>query len=496
MKLLFDFAFHALQLGVLRAASLLVPVRDRSQWWQEWYGELWHVRRACIPIGPFSLPAQREVTAFCLGSLRDAYLLRRRAFETAPHAHVHGSAAHCILWLATSLALCAVIAGLLPGVRVENESARLRFSPGLLLVRDAHLGPAVATISVETYRSWNSSRQRFFDALAFYRIARETASRKSASGASWSVAHATPNLLHLLGLPLQSAAGYGGDLPSVILSHEAWTRDFDEDPRVLGSTIRIGARSARVAGVLGYGSWRLPGRPDAFLLESSAALTSASSAPGFVIAHLSALGKAAMNGNYIPIAQQGGDADDPDLEGVALDEHMDGPSSIFLFSLFLALLSLPAVTSVSMSESSFSSHRPSWKRRILRWLFLGAKVVLVAAIAGYASLILAYWRVESYSQAGEFVQFGSSFVICLLGLRWALLDQRKRCPVCLRRVTHPAQVGLASRTFLGWNGTEMICTGGHTLLHVPSLPTSWFSTQRWLYLDTSWEFLFAPVGAP
>jgi hypothetical protein len=344
--------------------------------------------------------------------------------------------------------------------------------------------------------TWNSNRERFFDSLAFYRVTRESASRDPSRRTSWTVAHATPNLPWLLGLPLQSAADNGGDLPSVILSHEAWTRDFGEDRRVLGSAIRIGTRTVRVAGVLAYGSWRLPGRPDAFLLESSAALSSASSAPGYVIGQLSALGKASMNGPYIAIAQQGGDADDPDFEGVALGEHIDGPSSIFAFSLFLALLALPAVTSVSMSESSFSSHRPSWKRRVQRWLFLAAKVVLIASIAGLASLILAYWRVESYSQTSEFLQFASSFALSLFGLRWALLDQRQRCPVCLRRVTHPAQVGLASRTFLGWNGTEMICTGGHTLLHVPSLPTSWFSTQRWLYLDTSWEFLFAGVGAP
>ena len=71
------------------------------------------------------------------------------------------------------------------------------------------------------------------------------------------------------------------------------------------------------------------------------------------------------------------------------------------------------------------------------------------------------------------------------------MQQRQRCPVCLRRVTHPARVGLASRTFLGWNGTEMVCLGGHTLLHVPSLPTSWFGAPRWLYLDHSWDFLFA-----
>jgi hypothetical protein len=33
--------------------------------------------------------------------------------------------------------------------------------------------------------------------------------------------------------------------------------------------------------------------------------------------------------------------------------------------------------------------------------------------------------------------------------------------------------------------------GGHTLLHVPSLPTSWFGIQRWMFLDPSWKFLFA-----
>jgi hypothetical protein len=58
-------------------------------------------------------------------------------------------------------------------------------------------------------------------------------------------------------------------------------------------------------------------------------------------------------------------------------------------------------------------------------------------------------------------------------------------------VAHPARVGQYSRTFLAWSGTEMMCAGGHTLLHVPSLPTSWFSTQRWMFLDPSWKFLFA-----
>jgi hypothetical protein len=72
----------------------------------------------------------------------------------------------------------------------------------------------------------------------------------------------------------------------------------------------------------------------------------------------------------------------------------------------------------------------------------------------------------------------------------AIRGQRQRCPVCLGMLTHPARVGEPSRNFLAWNGTELLCAGGHGLLHIPEISTSWFSTQRWLYLDPSWESLF------
>jgi len=123
--------------------------------------------------------------------------------------------------------------------------------------------------------------------------------------------------------------------------------------------------------------------------------------------------------------------------------------------------------------------------------FLLVKIALLLAIAYFLSLDLAYCNTTSFSVGSEYVQLISSFLICLFGMRWVLLDQRHRCPVCLRRVTHPVQVGVGSRTFLGWNGTELFCMGGHTMLHVPALPTSWFSAQRWVYLDPSWQFLFS-----
>ena len=502
MKPSHDRAFRALQNGMVGAASFLVPADQRGEWRREWKAELWHVRHSLCECGALSWHAQREVTAFCLGSLLDAICLRR---ESRPAQHpvpqVSGAAGQCILRLCTLLAVCAVIARLLPGVQAERDPARFRVNPGLILIQtSASTDQFAPTISPALFLDWKSTRQRYFDEFAFYRTARETASVSARRAARWSVTHASSNLFSLLGLQLPFnpvATGEDRGLPTLVISHDSWRRDFAFDPEVAGRVIRIGNRTARIAGVMPYGMWRLPGEPDAWLLEPDAQLA-ANASPrtrGYLIAHLSPLGQSGMNGPWVPITVRGDEDDDLQFYGVSFADRLRGPGGIFGFALILALLALPAVTSVTMGESNYSSHRPSRKRALLRWAFLLAKFALVAAIAWFASLDLAWWNSSNYSPLAECAQLVWAFSICLFGFRWALADQRQRCPVCLRRVTHPAQVGLASRTFLGWNGTEMICMGGHTLLHVPSLPTSWFSGQRWLYLDTSWEFLFADSGA-
>ncbi len=486
--------FHALDVSLLRASSLLVPAAQRPEWLREWQSEFWHVCRECLPCCGFSWEAQREVTAFCLGSIPDALCMRRHCHVSGGAAPaVHGSAAQCVLWLATLLAICVVLARLLPGVQSEIESARYQVRPGILMIQDARSDDAsIPTITPAQFRDWRSSRQRSFDSFAFYRAGRDTVFLPGARPTAWTVAHATPNLFGLLGLPVQLAAPSANDLPVILLSHRVWARDFRADPRIAGRIVLLAHTTGRVAGVIPEGPWRLPGDPDAWLLEPSAQMAAASSAaPGYLIAHLSPLGQSEMFGDRVPITAHGPNDTDIDLAGVSFSPQCENPWSTFEFTLFLALLALPAVISVTLSESNFSAHRPGLKRRLARWLFLAAKLTLIAAIGCYAALDLAYTGVDPRSPWAPFVQLVASFVICLFGLRWALADQRKRCPVCLRRVTHPAQVGLASRTFLGWNGTEMVCLGGHTLLHVPSLPTSWFGAPRWLYLDHSWDFLFA-----
>src|SRR5262249_932432 len=129
--------------------------------------------------------------------------------------------------------------------------------------------------------------------------------------------------------------------------------------------------------------------------------------------------------------------------------------------------------------------RTPWTKRSRRWIFLGIKLALILPIVFCGTLDLA----PLISSSG--IQPHAMLVGYVLAFRWALIDQRERCPVCLRLLTSPTRIGRPSQTFLEWYGTELMCDKGHGLLHVTEIPTSCYSAQRWLYLDPSWRSLFS-----
>ena len=490
-------AFAAFHRGLLGGASLLVPARQRGEWRREWTAEMWHVRKT---RGSASKPAwrtEREVTAFCLGAVQDALCLRRQAWRDArPAAAIDGSAGQALLCLALALCACYALALALPQVRAARNPEQQTTRPGLILIQAAGLSDhSQATIPFDQYRTWSANRHRYFDGFAFYRIRRESVWTGPEAPQGWRIAHSSFNLFALLGLPIRYMSAEGGDgrTPVAILSDQLWRKKFGGDAEIVGSVLRVGKLQAKIVGVAPNRAWKLPGAPDAWLLEPDAEISS--NGPGYLVAHLTSLGLAEMWAPRTHIIDYNRDDSEHDYLGISFDEQTPTPWDLYRFAVFLALLALPAITSVSLGEYSASPHRPTWPRKVLRWAYMGAKIALLLAMVYFAALDCAYWHASQHSSASEYAQLFISFSICLFGMRWALLDQRRRCPVCLRRVAHPAQVGLASRTFLAWNGTELMCTGGHTLLHVPGLPTSWFSSQQWLYLDASWEFLFAGTDA-
>jgi hypothetical protein len=502
MKLLADSVLHLFHMGLLRAASMLVPARQRAEWWREWHAELWHVRDACTPEGRLTWDGARESSAFCLGAFQDALCLKghsRRRFVL--RAGIQGSAGQCVLFLAAVLAVSYAIALWLPGVRAERSLQRHEIRRELVMIEDADGGEySSPLITAKLYRAWKERRQHYFDDFAFYRVTQELVEHNAAWAGTheptpWRVARASVNLFALLGLPVEFADPVekaDDGLPRVILSEDVWKKEFGADPHVAGAIVQLGRRKARIAGVAPDGAWGLPGKASAWLLQPDSEL--AAGDEGYVVGHLTPAGTDDMWGRCIRITTFEADGSLDELLGVSIDDGKPGAWVIYLFATILGLLALPAITSVTLGESSLSPQRTSWMRKFCRWGFLSVKIALLFPIAYFVSLDVAYLHTTPDSFASVYIQLLCAFAICLFGLRWVLRDQRQRCPVCLRLVEHPAQVGQASRTFLAWNGTELMCMDGHTLLHVPGMPTSWFGSQRWIYLDASWEFLFAGPG--
>jgi hypothetical protein len=488
---------HLLCLGLLRCASLLVPGHQREEWYREWCSELWHVRQSCTPEHGISWIAEREVAAFCLGAFQDALCLREHFRQRRVlHPMMKGSATRCIALLAALILASYGVALLLPGVSVILHTPRYRDARNLMLIHDAHYSEDfVPTISAQQYQVWRKRRQEIFDGLAFYQMIRKPVSDDTHAQTMLSIALSSSNLFSLLGLPVQYSAAddeASAQLPKLILSDEVWKMKFESDPSIAGRKVQIGSRTAVIAGVAPQGFWRLPGKADGWLLQSGSDIVSGPS--GFVVGHLTPTAAHARWGESWHMAAPKPDGELDDFFCVSLTERTRGPKEVFLFAIFLACLALPATTSLPLGEYRQSSRRLSWSTRLLRWTFLGSKITSLLPIVYLVSLNLAHLRTTIDPISSEYIQLIFSFSICLFGLRWTLRDQRQRCPVCLRKLTHPARVGQPSRNFLAWNGTELICVDGHGLLHVPEIPTSWFSEQRWLYLDPSWEILFAESG--
>ena len=493
MKLRPAMVCHLLCLASLRCVSLLVPGRQRGEWWREWQSELWHVRQECTPEHGVSWIAEREVAEFCLGSFQDAICLRAQTEQRRiSHATTKGSAMQCIRLLIGLGAIGFGVALMLPGVPAMLQAPQYHDIKNLKLIRGAHYSDdSIATISAAQYQVWKQRRQELFDGFAFYQIVRQPTAGGSRLLAASQIAVASSNIFDLLGLPVRFASGkVRSDMPTLILSDAVWRTRFGGDSQIFGRAIHIGSVDAIVGGVVPEGSWRLPKKVDAWLLESK--VDEVPDGLGFVVAHTKSAHADWGDSWHMTAPTPDGTPDDFFCQ--SLTERTRGTGNIFLFAIILACLALPATTSLPLGEYRVSSRKLSWATSIRRWAFLGCKIALLMPIVYFVSLDLAHLRPAMNPATSEYIQLISAFSICLFGLRWTLRDQRQRCPVCLGKLTNPARVGQPSRSFLAWNGTELICIVGHGLLHVPEMPTSWFSEQRWLYLDSSWDVLFPEAG--
>jgi hypothetical protein len=472
-------------------AALLVPRKGRSEWLQEWRSELWHVGQICNQNT--AAHRQQEITSFTLGAFRDALWLRRDCAGAMPRiAFRAGTPARCILTLVIATTVCVLFAYSRPSVWNLVRPYTYHDAKNLMMIaRGGFEGTSAPSMQFSEYEEWRRNSGHLFTGLAFYQLA-DRHLQGGASGATvLPIARASANLFTLLGVPISFEVS-STERNKIILSRTAWLKFFKADPNIFGRSFRVDGQQAIVAGLLEDEYWRLPGKTGLWLLQDDKHLATIKS-EGYLLAHAAPTAFLA-NGDgsckmYVPRKDEGYDW----FICESVSERVGRPFSVFLFGLVLACLALPATTSLPLGEYPVNSNQVPWTTRVRRWAFLSLKFALIVPLVYLGAYDLAYGGNSLSADGSELVEVFCTFWGLLLAFRWALRDQRSRCPVCLRTLTNPARVGQFSRNFLAWNGTELVCLSGHGLLHVPDLSTSWFGSQRWLYLDPSWTSLF-PLG--
>jgi hypothetical protein len=409
-----------------------------------------------------------------------------------------GSPAICLLSLAVWAAASLALALCLPNARKAILPAPYPDAENLVLISPGAAAVApMPLIRLADYRLWQTDTRRLFTELAYYQPLTKRMRIAPHRTAELSIVRASPELFDLLKFPSLSLKAKPGSQPiqGLLLSDHAWHEYFDADPAIAGRVVEIAGRPMRIAGILSQDRWRLPGRADAWTVADESLMESLPpNSKGFVLAAMRPSTFRYSGRHWMTVYRASGESER--FECVSLAEQTRQPFSIYLFTLCIAFLALPATTPLPLGEYPARAERLGCSVRVRRWLFLAAKVSLALPLVYFASIDLAYGNIATGLHpvgpaSSQYLQLASSFFGLLFAFRWALRDQRRRCPVCLRLLTNPARVGEASRNFLAWNGTELMCSGGHGLLHIPEIPTSWFSTQRWLYLDPSWSSLFS-----
>jgi hypothetical protein len=286
----------------------------------------------------------------------------------------------------------------------------------------------------------------------------------------------------------------------VILSYRIWQERFNANPQVIGSHISLDGKSARVIGVLPRVFWYRSHRLQLWTLLPD--LTRPDPATQLV----GAVGR--LRPGATPAAAR------QELESIAWrsSRFRGGAFRVVPLgqslrpALQFVLFSFTAGTGLALGLA-FLQFLRSWRGRgdppmqVLRyWAFFCAKLILLLGGMTVLGVELAARNALALHTPSKFVLSllidWASILGTLLILRWAVLDQSRRCPVCLRRLGMPVTSGSWGSSLIEPASTELLCDQGHGALVVSDSCTTLGEVRRWIALEDSWRDLLASEDKP
>jgi len=493
---------------LLRAASLLVPKAQRREWYREWYAEVWHWAHFLLESGHLNSKTRLELARHCWGAFADAAWHRynqeqfMRALGEAPL-----SAKFCLTSISLLFFFAILVSGFAPTVRSAfsrlpfyqpDRVASLSFHGNFSHYHEGTLFNSVT--------DW-SGRSHTAAAIAGYSF-HPAEVRQNGVAFTTLTARVSPNFFDLLG----SGAGMGrlfhaGDendcRDCIVVTHRFWKSQLNSDRAIVGKVLRLGSADQRIIGVLPANfTFILPEASVWSLPKSDPKISNSADFTGAILRLSPGASMAQARDEFRGFTEHA-DASfgyaKMTLEPIQNQIHQ-GARLYVMFTL-LALLGGLLVASTRVAAARTRRLQLGWRAILRWWSFLAVKTLLLLSTCFIVSLELSS-RI-SIALTGTIDPFVGPFstwfflVTGLLALSWSMHDQCRRCRICLKRLGNEASVGVASYLLLEWWGTELVCSDGHGLLHVPEMKSSWLEFEQWVQLDDSWKPLFEdhkPVG--
>ena len=487
--------------GMLWIASLLAPKTQRKAWLEKQRAEIWHWVHFLHESGRLNSASKREIARHLGNSFSDALWLRFNRDKVLRLAReVPRAPRSCLAGLAVLLIVVVMASGFAPTIR--GAFSRLPYNTPDRLMQLSFNGPFVHYPSDTLF-------------LTAARWSQQSKTAESLSAYSWeparmvttlgreelASARVAPNFFDVMGVNAELGhVFHPGDEAQcpycIVISNGLWEHSFHRDPAIVGRLVTFQGTTSIIIGVLPARFWFISRDISVWTSSRSHARAfNAADRTGAVLRLRPGVSREQARAEFDQFVQDAGSALSfvrGDLAPIR-DKALQGVEIYLLFA-FVALVGAMAILAFRLARTSSPNMKVDRSDNYHRWVFFFAKTVLLIAICFVASLegtrdALLIFTGGLPSYAGT-ISSWLLLVTTVLAVTWSLHDQYRRCRICLKRLEHESYVGVPARLFLDWWGTELVCSQGHGLLHVPEMKASWLEEDQWIQLDESWKSLF------
>jgi hypothetical protein len=490
--------------AMIGLAAYLVPSGMRADWKREWRAEIWHQWQFLFYAQEWNREEALRLLRTSGRAFSDAVSLYRSHPERDRRRLEWVRSPWTTLGvLFSGLLLVACLTSGFSATRLLATGASKQEAQQVFLWMHSLLGARDKGLPSDVVPAW-AKDSKLLQAVAPFDLDRRRVNSPALGGLNPLVVDTEPSIFSVLQMrpflgkfpKMDVPTATGKPLPDahwLVIDYRTWQAAVKSGRHVIGSRMRVGSEWLPVAAVLPKQFYFLSRHPLVLLvhrsMNSNRVMVAARAKPNITKAQLyRELIKIAEESSYVFLAGQ--------LRIEYVSQAIWAPVQFFGVAVLAAIL-----MAVLMCKVRFRNVRRAWtpahKAATLRRMgYFLAKTILAFALVLLAGL--EWSRPESSillasKDAANGLFLVWFFVAGTMGaLFWSIADQRARCKECLRLLCSPVRIGCPGCLLLNWSGTELLCSEGHGILHVPELASTWdIDSEQWITLDDSWRGLFA-----